>query len=73
MVVIPDISSTLFPSDVVACRVDAILGAPDVLRELHFFLMEAQRIYECVMPDLRYAPSRLLYFDCAILAWPVLL
>ena len=34
---------------------------------------EVQSIYECLIPDLRYARSRLLYFDCAILAWPVLL
>ena len=30
---------------------------------------EAQSIYECLMPDLRYAQSRLLYVDCVILAW----
>ena len=36
-------------------------------------LREAQSIYGCLMPDLRYARSRLSYFDCAILAWPVLL
>ena len=34
---------------------------------------EAHSIYECLMPDLPDARSRLLYFDCAILAWPVLL
>ena len=34
---------------------------------------EAQSIYECLMPDLRYARSRVLYFNCAILAWSVLL
>ena len=73
MVVIPDISSTLIPSGTVTCRPDPVLGVPDVLRELHFFLRGAQSIYECLMPDFRYAPSRLLYFDCVILAWPVLL
>ena len=34
---------------------------------------EAQSINECLMPDLRYAQTQLLYFDCAILARPVLL
>ena len=32
---------------------------------------EVQSIYECLIPDLRSARSRLLYFDCVILAWPV--
>ena len=53
MVVMPDISSTLFPSGTVTCHIDPILDVPDVLRELHFFLREAQSIYECLMPDLR--------------------
>ena len=73
MVVIPDISSTLIPSGTVTCRVYLVVGVPDVLRKLHFFLREAQSIYKCLMPDLGYARSRLLYFDFAILAWPVLL
>ena len=47
------ISSTLFPSGTVTCQIDPILGVPDVLRELHYFVREAQSIYECLMPDLR--------------------
>ena len=50
VVVMPDILSTLFPSGTVTCHIDAIRGVPDVLRELHFFLREAQGIYECLMP-----------------------
>ena len=73
MVIIPNIYATLFPSGTVTCHTDPILGVPDVLRELHFFLREAQSIYECLMPDLRYVRRRLLNFDCAIPAWPVLL
>ena len=53
MVVMPDISSKLFPSGTVTCHIDPILGVPDVLRKLHSFLREAQSIYECLMPDLR--------------------
>ena len=34
---------------------------------------ERQSIYECLMPDLWYARSRLLYFDYAIFAWLMLL
>ena len=34
---------------------------------------EAQSIYECLMPHLRYAGSRLLYFHCTILARHLLL
>ena len=45
--------STLLPSGTVACHKDSILGVPDVLRELHFFMREAQSIYECLMPDLQ--------------------
>ena len=51
--VISGISSTLLPSGTVACHIDSILGVPDVLREVHFFVREAQSIYECLMPDLR--------------------
>ena len=46
-------TSTLLPSGTVACHIDSILGVPDVLRKLHFFVREAQSIYECLMPDLR--------------------
>ena len=53
MVVISVISSTLFPSGTVTSHIDSIIGVPDVLRELHFFLREAQSIYEGLMPDLR--------------------
>ena len=34
---------------------------------------EAQSIYEGLIPDPRYARSRFSYFDCAILAWLVVL
>ena len=47
------ISSTLFLSGTVTCHIDSTLGVPDVLRVLHFFLREAQSIYECLMPDVR--------------------
>ena len=47
------VSSTLLPSGTVTCHIDSILGVPDVLRELHVFLREAESIYECLMPDLR--------------------
>ena len=50
--VISGISSTLLPSGRAACHIESILAVPDVLRELHFFVREAQSIYECLMPDL---------------------